>query len=505
MRISVRLYQAIKAKELGLTVAKRDDFSQWYTQSLIRSEMLDYSDVSGCYILRPWGYAIWAHIQAFMNTEFKSRGIQDSYFPLLIPEPAIQREQAHLEGFSPEVAWVTHAGDAPLNVRLAVRPTSETAIYPAYSRWIKTWRDLPLRLNQWCNVVRWEFKNPQPLIRSREFLWQEGHSAFASREEADAEVRDILGLYRRVFEEMLAVPVMEGVKSETEKFAGAEYTTTVEAFIPEAGRAIQGATSHGLGQNFSRMFDIKFEDGKGQLQYAWQNSWGFTTRSIGVMAMVHGDDQGMVLPPRVATTQVVVLPVGITTRTDSAISNRIRQECQTIAAQLNAGGIRTMADLAENQTPGWKFSHWELKGVPLRIEVGPKELDSEAYSYAVRYDGTKGRMLKSDLVNIVTLQLESIHNGMLSKARKKYLESIIPATNWDTVTQALAAGKMCMIPWCEEASCERSIKERTSEQAIAGAKCLCIPFEQPFEILSNLSCPACSRPSKRWTLFARSY
>jgi prolyl-tRNA synthetase len=223
------------------------------------------------------------------------------------------------------------------------------------------------------------------------------------------------------------------------------------------------------------------------------------------MVMVHGDDRGIVLPPRVATTQVIVLPVGITAKTDPAISDCIRKQCQEVAARLNTDGIRATTDLAENQTPGWKFSHWELKGVPLRIEIGPKELDSETYSYTVRYDGTKGKIAKSDLVNIVKYQLDSIHDGMLSKARRKYLESIVPATNWDAVTQTLVAGKMCLIPWCEETSCERSIKERTSEQSTSGAKCLCIPFEQPFEILPNLSCPACSRPSKRWALFARSY
>lgn len=468
--------------------------------------MLDYSDISGCYIIRPWGYSIWSHIQSFMRTELERRGIQDAYFPLLISETALRREQEHIAGFAPEVAWVTHAGQEELGVKLAVRPTSETAMYPAYAKWIRTQRDLPLRLNQWCNVVRWEFKSPQPFIRSREFLWQEGHSAFATKAEADAEVRDILDLYKRVFEDLLAVPVTQGLKSQSEKFAGADYTTTVEAFIPKVGRAIQGATSHGLGQNFARMFGISFE-GKDPRQYVWQTSWGFTTRSIGIAVMTHGDDMGLVLPPRVASTQVVIIPVGITINTNASLADQIRAECQRIADDLKHSGIRAVADLTSNHTAGWKFSHWELKGVPIRIEVGPKELLGSVYRACIRHDGSKTEIPKSTLTEGIAKSLDEIHEAMLAKAHLSYNDSIISCTSWKEMVSALESKKMVLIPWCETRICEASIKERTKTFDCTGAKSLCIPFEQPHTIdgMRLLKCVACDEPASNWALFGRSY
>jgi len=275
----------------------------------VAGELIEYYDISGCYILRPWAYSMWEQIKDFFDAEIKKQGVENCYFPLFVSAARLEAEKDHIEDFAPEVAWVTRSGQSELDVPIAVRPTSETVMYPVFANWIRSHRDLPMKINQWCNVVRWEFKHPTPFIRSREFLWQEGHTAFAGKAEADAEVRRILELYRRVYEELLAVPVVPGVKSEKEKFAGGLYTTTVEAFVPQTGRGIQGATSHCLGQNFAKMFQIEFENKTGGRSMPWQNSWGCTTRTIGVAIMVHGDDKGLVLPPRVAPQQVVVVTI----------------------------------------------------------------------------------------------------------------------------------------------------------------------------------------------------
>ena len=301
--------KAIKETGLGLTASVEDDFGAWYSQVVVAGELIEYYDISGCYILRPWAYSMWECIKDFFDAEIKKTGVENCYFPLFVSAARLEAEKDHIEDFAPEVAWVTRSGQSDLDIPIAVRPTSETVMYPQFANWIRSHRDLPLKLNQWCNVVRWEFKHPTPFIRSREFLWQEGHTAFTNKNDADAEVRHILELYRRVYEELLAVPVIPGVKSEKEKFAGGLYTTTVEAFVPATGRGIQGATSHCLGQNFAKMFDITFENATGGRSMAWQNSWGCTTRTIGVAVMVHGDDIGLVLPPRVAPLQAVVITI----------------------------------------------------------------------------------------------------------------------------------------------------------------------------------------------------
>jgi prolyl-tRNA synthetase len=294
---------------LALQYKKSEDFSQWYSNVITLSEMISYYDISGCYILRPWSYKMWDLIQNWFNLEIGKLGVENSYFPLFVSKERLEKEKDHVEGFAPEVAWVTKSGDGDLAQPIAIRPTSETIMYPAFSDWIQSHRDLPLKLNQWSNVVRWEFKYPTPFLRSREFLWQEGHTAHATYEDADAMVMQALELYRRVYEEILAVPVVPGYKTEEEKFAGGHQTTTVEAYIAGSGRAIQGATSHNLGQNFGKMFDINFQDSNGKTQTVWQTSWGLTTRSIGVMVMVHGDDKGLVLPPRIAPLQAVIVPI----------------------------------------------------------------------------------------------------------------------------------------------------------------------------------------------------
>jgi prolyl-tRNA synthetase len=325
---------------LGVSATREDDFSNWYTQVLTLSEMIDYSDISGCYILRPWSYYIWEEIQKFLDAKFKTLGVKNSYFPLFVSETALNAEKEHIEGFAPEVAWVTKSGSSDLAVPIAIRPTSETIMYPFFAKWIRSHRDLPLELNQWNNVVRWEFKDATPFLRSREFLWQEGHTAHVSYEESQARVLSILEFYRQCYEELLAVPVIKGSKTEKEKFAGALHTTTVEAYINGSGRAIQGATSHNLGQNFGKIFKVAYENDAGERSIPWQTSWGFTTRSIGVAVMVHGDNKGLVLPPRVAPIQVIILPIA----SKSVDFSSLLDYSDGIERALKDAGIRVDSD-----------------------------------------------------------------------------------------------------------------------------------------------------------------
>lgn len=295
-------------KNIGITVTKKSNFSEWYTQVVTKAELAEYSKVSGCMILRPTAYSIWERIQYELDTRFKETGHSNVYFPLLIPESLLEKEKKHVEGFSPEVAWVTKAGDTELKEKLAIRPTSETIIYDTYSKWIRSWRDLPLLLNQWCNIIRWEFKYPKPFLRTREFLWQEGHTVHATKKEAEAEVMLMLEVYVEVYREIMAIPVLTGRKTEAEKFAGADYTLTLEALMPD-GKALQMGTSHMLGQNFSKVFGINFLNKEGKKTNAWQTSWGVSTRSIGAVIMIHGDDKGLIIPPRLAPIQVIVIPI----------------------------------------------------------------------------------------------------------------------------------------------------------------------------------------------------
>ncbi|KAI6045229.1 hypothetical protein EDC04DRAFT_2636558 [Pisolithus marmoratus] len=445
------------------------DFAALKTeQVLLKGDMLEYYSVSGCYILRPWSYSIWEEIQDWFNKRIKAMGVQNVYFPMFVSSKVLEREKDHIEGFSPEVAWVTRAGSSELEEPIAIRPTSETVMYPYYAKWIKSHRDLPLKLNQWNNVVRWEFKHPQPFLRTREYLWQEGHTAHLNKADADAEVLQILELYRRVYEELLAVPMIKGVKSEKEKFAGALYTTTVEGFIPASGRGIQAGTSHCLGQNFSRpeMFNIVVEDpndpsGQGKL-YAWQNSWGLSTRTIGVMVMVHGDNQGLVLPPRVACVQVVVVPCGITAKTGDAERNRINDACDELAKSLVDIGVRAKADLREGYTPGYKFNDWEQKGVPLRLEIGPNDLVKQQTVSVRRDTGAKAPIPLSELRAAVPALLETIHMDMYTKALNEYNSRLKEVTRWEDFVPTLDNKCIAVIPWCEEEACEDDIKERSA-------------------------------------------
>ncbi|KAG0239681.1 hypothetical protein BGW41_007564 [Actinomortierella wolfii] len=526
--------------KVGMEYAKEGDFAKWYQQVLTRSEMIEYYDVSGCYILRPWAYGIWEQIQFWLDREIKAIGAENSSFPLFIPKRVLETEKEHVEGFAPEVAWVTKAGDSNMEEHLAVRPTSETVMYPSFAKWIRSHRDLPLKLNQWCNVVRWEFSNCQPFIRSREFLWQEGHTAHATKAGADEEVSTVLDLYRQVYEDLLAIPVTKGVKSEKEKFAGGLYTTTVEAFIPTTGRSVQAATSHSLGQNFSRMFDIRFEDptamahdgsGEAKSLHVWQNSWGFSTRSLGVMVMVHGDDKGLVLPPRVAMLQVVIIPCGINARTSEHDKEAVHQRITEMAQWLQRAGIRVKVDDRSHYSAGYKFNHWELKGVPLRLEIGPRDVQLRQVVAARRDTGLK-TVIQCAAADAVTNEeedallvkgvkglLDTIHHDMFERAkaaRDASLTLLKGDDDWAEVGAALDKRHTVMFPWCEQTACEIDIKERTARKtadgsiATAGAKSLCIPFDQPQAddlriVQGKTKCFACGHHAKRWTLFGRSY
>ncbi|XP_057691275.1 bifunctional glutamate/proline--tRNA ligase isoform X2 [Corythoichthys intestinalis] len=503
-----------KQTRLGLEAKKEENLADWYSQVITKAEMIEYYDVSGCYVLRPWSFAIWEAIKDFFDREIKKLGVENCYFPMFVSQAALEKEKTHIADFAPEVAWVTRSGKTELAEPIAVRPTSETVMYPAYAKWVQSHRDLPIKLNQWCNVVRWEFKHPQPFLRTREFLWQEGHTAFATKEEAAEEVLQILDLYARVYEELMAIPVVKGRKTEKEKFAGGDYTTTVEAFISASGRAIQGATSHHLGQNFSRMFEIMFEDPKkpGEKQLAFQNSWGLTTRTIGVLTMVHGDNRGLVLPPRVACLQVVIIPCGITASLADHDKEALLSQCAKYLNRLQAANIRVKCDTRDNYSPGWKFNHWELKGVPIRLEVGPKDMQ-QRQCVAVRRDtGEKVTIPEAEVEKKMAVILEDIQSCLFNKASNDLKTHLVAADTMEQFQKELDSGKIVQIPFCGGMECEDWIKKTTAKDQdlepgapSMGAKSLCIPFS-PLKTLQPAQLCVCGKaPAQYYTMFGRSY
>ncbi|XP_039557979.1 bifunctional glutamate/proline--tRNA ligase isoform X2 [Passer montanus] len=503
-----------KQTRLGLEAKKEENLSEWFSQVITKSEMIEYYDVSGCYILRPWAHAIWEAIQDFFDAEIKKLGVENCYFPMFVSQAALETEKSHIADFAPEVAWVTRSGKTELAEPIAIRPTSETVMYPSYAKWVQSHRDLPIKLNQWCSVVRWEFKHPQPFLRTREFLWQEGHTAFATYEEAAEEVLQILDLYARVYEDLLAIPVVKGRKTEKEKFAGGDYTTTLEAFISASGRAIQGATSHHLGQNFSKMFEIVFEDPKkpGEKQFAYQNSWGITTRTIGVMTMIHGDNMGLVLPPRVACIQVVIIPCGITNSLSEEDREALLKKCNEYRSRLLAVNVRVRADLRDNYSPGWKFNHWELKGVPVRVEVGPRDMKSQQFVAVRRDTGQKLTLSEHEAEEKLKQILEEIHANLYSRASEDLKSHMVVASNMEDFQKELDSGKIVQIPFCGEIECEDWIKKTTARDQdlepgapSMGAKSLCIPFQPLRELQPGARCVCGKNPAKFYTLFGRSY
>ena len=478
-------------KHLGITVKKNEDFSEWYTQVIQRAELIEYTDVSGCIVFRPYSYAIWEEIQKNIDRLIKEKGVKNAYFPLLIPEKLLMKEKDHVAGFTPEVAWVTHAGDTKLAERLAIRPTSETIMYDSYKKWIRSHRDLPLKINQWCNVVRWEFKHAVPFLRTREFLWQEGHTVFATKKEAEEEVCDILeNVYAKTLKDVLALPVLLGKKSENEKFAGAEYTLSAETFLPN-GKAIQACTSHYLGQNFSKAFDITFLNEKSEREFPHQNSWGFTTRTIGIAIMMHSDDKGLVLPPFAAPIQAVIVPIMFDKTKDELL-----KKCHEIKKSLK--GIRVELDSRDEYTPGYKYHEWELKGVPVRIEFGPKDME-KGHAVLVRRDTGSKEFVKLDEIHgKVKETLEDIHNELYHKAEKLIKENIKDAKDFKEFLKIIEDKKIARAPFCNIKSCEEEIRESTG-----GAKSINLPFDS--HVKHGELCIFCKKEAKAVALFAKSY
>ena len=476
----------------GLTVTKESDFSQWYTQVIQKADLADYSIVSGCIIYKPNSYALWEKIQQVVDKRFKEVGIKNAYFPLFIPESLLKKESTHVAGFTPEVAWVTHAGETKLNERLAIRPTSETIMYDSYSKWIRSHQDLPLRLNQWNSVVRWEFKHPIPFLRGREFLWNEGHTCFASKEEAEAEQNEIISIYKEVCEKYLALPSLIGKKSKTETFAGAEYTVSMEFVIPN-GKAIQGPDFHHDGQIFAKAFDITFLDRNGNKDYVWQNTFAISTRMLGVLVMMHSDDKGLVLPPKVASLQTVIVPIFFD---DS--KTKVLKEAEALFNSIRKAGISVKLDDREGYTPGWKFNEWEVKGIPVRIELGPKDIEKKQ-AVMVRRDTGEKKAVPLDKVSVeVPALLEKIQNDLFQKAEKLLHESIVHVETSQNVEKLIEDKKLIFAPWCGTAVCEESFKEKT------GAKSLNSPLDQP-KLKKGQKCFACKNEAKYWFYFGRSY
>ncbi len=478
--------------DVGITVKKSENFSKWYTQVVLKSKMADYAPIKGCIIFREYSYAVWEKIQDYFNKEIRKSGHRNAYFPIFIPERFLRREAEHFEGFVPECAWVTVGGDTELKERLAIRPTSETIIYTMYKKWIKSRRDLPLLLNQWCNIVRWETKATKPFLRTREFLWQEGHTAHESKEEADREVMDILMIYKDLIENLLAIPVLVGVKTEGEKFAGALYTTALEALMSD-GKALQMGTSHNLGQNFSKAFRIKFFGEDEKEHYVWTTSWGISTRLIGALVMVHGDDKGLVLPPKAAPYQVVIVPIFYKEAKIDSILNKARE----VFKRLEENGVEAILDDRAEYTPGWKFNDWELKGVPIRIEIGPRDLERKQVVAARRDTGGKMNVKDEELVDAVHKMLKDIQNNLLNNAKKFLAEHTAAVKTYGEFKENLRKrGGLIKACWCLSEECEKMIKEET------GATIRLIPFEKE-EMFAN--CVYCGNQAKEVVFFAKAY
>ncbi len=466
--------------------AMDEDFAKWYTDVCIKAELIDYASVKGCMIIRPYGYAIWENIQRIMDGMFKETGHENVYMPMFIPESLLQKEKDHVEGFAPEVAWVTHGGEEKLEERLCVRPTSETLFCDHFKNIVHSHRDLPKLYNQWCSVVRWE-KTTRPFLRSREFLWQEGHTLHATSEEAQAETIQMLNTYARFAEEVLAMPVVKGIKTEKERFAGAEATYTIEALMHD-GKALQSGTSHYFGDGFARAFDITYADKENKLVHPFQTSWGTTTRLIGAVIMTHGDDNGLVLPPAIAPTQLVIIPIaahkaGVLDKANE-LYDRLKNVC------------RVKVDDSD-QSPGWKFAEYEMKGVPLRLEIGPRDIEN-GQCVIVRRDNLQKYTVKLDeLEEVIPAFLKDVHDGLYNKALARRESMTYDAHNLDEMKE-IADTKAGFIRamWCGDRECEDKLKE------VAGVTSRCIPFEQ--DEISD-TCVCCGKKAKHMLYWGKAY
>jgi prolyl-tRNA synthetase len=467
------------------------DFGRWYIDVVRRAELADYSPVKGCMVIRPYGYAIWELMQQGLDRRFKATGHVNAYFPLFIPESLLMKEAEHVEGFAPQVAWVTQGGNEVLEERLVVRPTSETIIGVMYAKWIQSWRDLPILINQWANVVRWE-KVTRLFLRTTEFLWQEGHTAHETAEEAEEETRRMLAVYKDFAENDLAMPVVDGQKTDSEKFAGAERTYSIEALMRD-GRALQAGTSHNLGQNFSKSYDIKFQARDKSVQHVWTTSWGVSTRMIGGVIMTHGDEGGLILPPKVAPYQVVMVPIPRGNWRETVLPR-----AQAIRDELTARGVRVMLDDRDTQTPGWKFNEWELRGVPLRLEIGPKDIEKSQVVLARRDTREKSFVPMEGLAVHVEQTLGTIQQALLARARTFRDEHTSETDSYDEFKQIMDGRPGFVIaPWCESAACEAAVKTETQ------ATIRNIPFTST--PADGKTCIKCGGAATVHAWFAKSY
>lgn len=464
-----------------------EDFAQWYTDIVLKAELADYTAVKGFITIRPYGYAIWENIQKYADEKFKEHGVKNISMPVLIPESLLQKEKDHVEGFAPEVAWVTIGGGEELEERLCVRPTSETIFSTMYSKWLSSWRDLPYKYNQWCNVLRWE-KETRPFLRSREFLWQEGHTIHETAEEAQKFTLEMLEVYANIIENLLAIPVLKGRKTKAEQFAGAEATYTVETLMHD-GRALQSGTSHYFGQNFSKPFDIKFQNREGREEYAYQTSWGISTRLIGGVIMAHGDNRGLKLPPRVAPIQVVIVPVAMH-------KEGVKEKAEVLFKDLSKK-YRAELDVREQYSPGYKFNDWEMRGVPIRIEIGPRDIEANKCVLVRRDTLEKIEVSLEELDKKISDLLEDIQNNMYNECLKRLKDKTTIAQNLDEFIENLNTNQgYVKTMWCGSAECEEKIHELT------GAKSRCIPFEQ--EKVGD-KCVCCGKAANTMVVWGRQY
>lgn len=461
-----------------------NDFPQWYTDVVLKTKLVDYGPVKGTMVIRPYGYAIWENIQKELDKRFRATGHENAYFPLLIPMSFLSKEKEHVEGFAPEVAVVTHAGGEELAEPLVVRPTSETIIGNMYSKWLQSYRDLPILINQWANVMRWE-KTTRPFLRTSEFLWQEGHTVHATEEEAVEETIKMLNVYKEFAENCLAIPVITGKKTEKEKFAGAVATYGMEAMMHD-GKSLQAGTSHYLGQNFSKAFDIKFLDKDGALKYGYTTSWGVSTRLIGAIIMAHGDQRGLSLPPVVAPVQVVIVPI-------AAKKAGVMEECAKVKAMLEEAGVRVKLDDSDN-SPGWKFNEWEMKGVPLRIELGPRDIEAGKALIFRRDKLEKSEYALADIVSSVKTLLETVQKDMLEAARSRRDKRIVYATDMAGILAGVEGGNFVKAGWCGCRECEDKIKAETAATARVYAE------DETAE-----KCAVCGKKAEHVVIFARAY
>lgn len=464
-----------------------DDFAKWYTDIVLKADLADYTDTKGCIAIKPYGYAIWENIQKYADSKFKKIGVKNIYLPVLIPEGLLNKEKEHVEGFAPEVAWVTMGGKEELEEKLCIRPTSETMFSVLYSKWVKSWRDLPMVYNQWCNVLRWE-KETRPFLRSREFLWQEGHTVHETAEEAEKLTMKMLDTYAEVIEELLAIPVIKGRKTEKEKFAGAVDTYTVETLMHD-GRALQSGTSHYFGQNFTKAFDVKFQNREGKEEYAYQTSWGISTRLIGGVIMAHGDNRGLKLPPRVAPIQAVIVPIAMH-------KEGVKEKAEELYEKLNEN-FRMEVDVRENYTPGYKFNDWEMRGVPVRIEIGPRDIENGECIF-VRRDNQEKMTVKLDKIEETLKEvLEQIQENMFNECKERMIERTTVAKDMDEFVKNINENQgYVKAMWCGNQECEDKIKELT------GAHSRCIPFEK--EHISD-KCVCCGKEAKEFVIWGRQY